>query len=150
MPNLKLKAKNSAVLLCISLSTFLLASCSIPNLEKPECTAASQTTKEFYSYHFGNEMKFSRENLNLRARFLTPDLKQKLESQPESATDYFTATDDYPKTFRLGKCKVVEENKKVDFQILLFWKDDERSEQREVTAELVRENDEWLISEIKK
>ena len=45
---------------CLLTSTFYLLSCgSIPNLEQPECTDSRFVVKEFYSYHFGNEMKFS-------------------------------------------------------------------------------------------
>ena len=32
---------------------------------------AGQTVKEFYSYHFGNDMKPSKENLQLSGKFLT-------------------------------------------------------------------------------
>src|SRR6185369_10674358 len=42
---------------------FWLTACSVPNLEQPECTDSRLTVKEFYSYHFGNDMKFSQENL---------------------------------------------------------------------------------------
>ena len=33
-------------------------------------------------------------------------------------------------------------------QILLFWKDDARSEQREIKVEAVKQNDKWLINNI--
>jgi len=122
-------------------------SCSIPNLEKPECTEARQTVREFYSFHFGNDMKLSKENLQKRERFLTDGLKQNLAAQAESPKDYFTTTDDYPKAFRIGDCKVAGENKVV-FQVVLFWKDDSRSEQREIRVETVKRNDKWLIDKV--
>ena len=123
-------------------------SCSIPNLETPECGEARNVVKEFYSYHFGNDMKFTKENLKPREKFLSNELKQKLASQPESATDYFTATDDYPKAFRLGSCEMIEKDKKVNMQILLFWKTETRSEQREIHVEVIKENDKWLIDDV--
>ena len=135
-------------LFCLSVGAFCLASCSIPNLDSPECGAARQTVKDFYSFHFGNDMKPSKENLQPLGKFLTAELKQRLESQSEEAKDYFTATDDYPKAFRPGKCRVSEPNKKVFFQVLLFWKDENRTEQREVEVEVVNENDHWLISNV--
>lgn len=125
----------------------LLPACSMPNLEKPECTAARQTVKEFYSFHFGNDMRMSPENLRQRERFLSGDLKKNLLAQPESQTDYFTRTEDYPKAFRIGECEVVNENK-TDFQVVLFWKNDERNEQREVKVEAVKENEKWLIDKV--
>jgi len=122
-------------------------SCSIPNLEKPECTEARQTVREFYSFHFGNDMKLSKENLQKRERFLTDELKQNLAAQAENSKDYFTATDDYPKAFRVGDCNVAGENKIV-FQVVLFWKDDSRSEQREIKVTIVKRNDKWLIDKV--
>ena len=117
-------------------------------MESRECTEARNTVKEFYSYHFGNDMKFTKENFGRREKFLSDELKRKLETQPESATDYFTATDDYPKAFRVGGCQAVEPNKKVTMQVLLFWKTDTRSEQREIHVEVVKENDKWLVNGI--
>jgi len=126
---------------------FTCAACSVPNLENPECTTARQTVKEFYSYHFGNEMKPSRENLQKRERFLSDELTRQLTTQTEAAKDYFTATDDYPKAFRIGECEAENENKTV-FQVVFFWKDDLRNEQREVKVETVRQNEKWLINRI--
>ena len=121
--------------------------CSIPNLEKPECTEARQTVREFYSFHFGNDMKLTKENLQKRDRFLTDELKQNLTAQAESSKDYFTATDDYPKAFRVGDCNAADKNKIV-FQVVLFWKDDTRSEQREIKVITVKRNDKWLIDKV--
>jgi hypothetical protein len=127
-----------------SLFTF---ACSVPNLETPECAEARQPVKEFYSYHFGNDMKPSKENLQSREKFLSDDLIRQLTEQTEIQKDYFTATDDYPKAFRIGNCETVAPNKTF-FQIVLFWKDDTRSDQREVKVEAVKENGKWLINRI--
>jgi len=134
-------------LFCVLISIFCITSCSIPNLEKPECTEARITVKEFYSYHLGNDMKLTKENLQKRERFLTVELKHGLDAQTDSERDYFTATNDYPKAFRAGTCEVVNENKAV-FQIVFFWRDDARNEQREVKVETVKQNDKWLIDKV--
>ncbi len=138
----------SLIFVCLLFVAYCSLNCSIPNLETPECGEARNTVKEFYSYHFGNDMKFTKENLKLREKFFSNELKQKLVSQPESATDYFTATDDYPKAFRLGSCEMLEPNKKVNMQIVLFWKTETRNEQREVQVEVIKENDNWLINKV--
>ncbi len=138
----------NVIFVCLLLTAVCQLNCSIPNLETPECGEARNTVKEFYSYHFGNDMKFTRDNLKPREKFLSNELKQKLASQPDSATDYFTATDDYPKAFRVGSCEAIEANKKVDIQVLLFWKSDTRSEQREVHVEVINVNDNWLINKV--
>lgn len=138
----------NVVFRCSLLAAFCGLACSVPNLEKPECAAARQTVKELYSFHFGNDMKPARENLKQREKFLTGDLKQYLSNQTEAVKDYFTQTEDYPKAFRVGTCKIAEPNKRVNFQILLFWKDATRDEQREVSVETVNNNGDWLINKV--
>jgi len=145
--NSKFKIQNLVFLFCILHFAFLI-NCSIPNLEKPECTAARQTVKELYSYHFGGDMKFTAENLRQREKFLSGKLIENLSRNDESATDYFTATDDYPKAFRIGSCAVVESEKRVSLGVVLFWKTDARSEQREINVEAVKENDRWLVNKV--
>lgn len=147
--NQKLEIGRQKILLfCFLSSVFCLLSCSVPNLEKPECAAARQTVKELYSFHFGNDMKFSPENLKQREKFLTADLRRYLYEQKEGGNDYFTQTEDYPKAFRVGTCKIIEPDKRVNFQVLLFWKDENRNEQKEVNVEIVRRNDEWLVNKV--
>lgn len=132
---------------CLLSSVFCLVSCSVPNLENPVCNESRQAVKDFYSFHFGGDMKPSEENLELRGKFLTDELKQELLNQLGGTKDYFTATDDYPKAFRVGSCAVENENKTV-FQVVLFWRDDTRSQQKEIKVETIKQNDEWLINKI--
>lgn len=93
-------------------------------------------------------MKFTQENLKTREKFLSRELIENLSKKAESATDYFTQTDDYPKTFRVGGCTVAEPEKRVNLEVLLFWKTDTRSEQREIHVEAVNENGKWLVSKV--
>ena len=133
---------------CLLPFAFCLFSCgSVPNLEKPECGAARNEVREFYSQHFDNGMPLTKENLPKQARFLSGELNNKLNAEAESATDYFTATDDYPKAFRVGSCEVVAPDRAV-FGVLLFWKTETRSEQREIRVEAVNENGKWLIDRV--
>lgn len=128
---------------------FFVNSCglSIPNLEQTECSQARTRIKEFYSTHFGNDMKPSNENLQLRQRFLSEELAGQLRRQTNATQDYFTKTDDYPKAFGVGKCEVVSPEKAV-FEVLLFWKDDKRSEQRKIKVEVTKENNDWTINRV--
>ena len=95
----------------------------------PECAEARTAIREFYSFHLGNDMKPSTENLKLREKFLSKELVKTLSASNETAKDYFTMTDDYPKAFRTGGCEVVSPQKTV-FEVLLFWKDETRGEQQ--------------------
>ena len=135
-------------LFSISLALGMLQiSCSVPNLEDPECAQSRVAVKQFYSFHFGNDMRPSPENLKQREKFLTGDLIKTLSASNETAVDYFTATSDYPKAFRIGTCTIAAAGK-ADLQIVLFWRDDNRSEQKEVIVQTVRQNDTWLIDKV--
>ena len=139
--------KRSIFLFCLLTSVFCLLNCSIPNLESPECIEARTAIREFYSFHLGNDMKPSAENLKLREKFLSKEMIKTLSASSETAKDYFTATSDFPKASRIGGCEAVSPAKTV-FEVLLFWKDDARDEQRKIKVEAVKENDKWLVDKV--
>jgi hypothetical protein len=89
----------------------------------------------------------SAENLKAREKFLTPSLAASLASSSDANRDYFTASDEYPKAFRVGACRATGTDKS-EVQVLLFWKDDQRSEQREVWAEAVKTDGTWMINKV--
>lgn len=124
-----------------------MAACGVPNLEAAECAEARESVRKFYSFHFGNDMRPSPENLKLRAPFLSKALAARLASANLSDNDPFTHTIDFPKTFRVGKCEAVS-SEKTRFEILLFWKDDATSRQQTITVETIQEDGDWKINEI--
>jgi len=89
----------------------------------------------------------SAENLKASEPFLTSELISTLSASTETAKDYFTATEDYPKAFRVGSC-TSGSNDKVILQVLLLWRDDTKSEQKEVKVETIKTGDKWLINKI--
>ena len=135
------------LIIYILISALAIGCGSVPNLETPECIGARDTVKRFYSYHFGNDMHPSPENARARQEFLTPELLSTLVASTEEMNDYFTATSNYPKAFRVGGCNS-EGTDHASFQVLFFWKDDTTSEQKEVRVETVRSNGTWLISKV--
>jgi hypothetical protein len=124
-----------------------LLSCSVPNLEPPECDQARDVVREFYSMHFGSDMTLSPENLEKRRLYLTPGFYESIENVAPPL-DPFTRTSDPPKAFRAGECRVIQPDRRVAFDILLFWKTDTRSEQRSIPLEAVRSGDTWVIDAI--
>ena len=129
------------------ISAFMFGCGSVPNLETTECIGARDTVKRFYSYHFGNDMHPSPENARARQEYLTPELLSSLLTSKEEASDYFTATTNYPKAFRVGGCNSHGADH-ATFQVLFFWRDDTASEQKEVRVETVRKNGTWLIDKV--
>ncbi len=89
----------------------------------------------------------TKDNLFARKRFLTDRLFDSLWAATAVGGDHFTSTSDYPKAFRVGECKAVNAEKTV-FQVLLLWKDDKRSEQKEIAVDMVKQGDEWLVDSV--
>ena len=92
-------------------------------------------------------MKFSPENLRQREKFLSDDFIKTFQSAPPENDVFTTNSTDYPKAFRIGSCKAEAADKTV-FEVLLFWKDDARTEQRAIDVEVIKQNDKWLINKI--
>lgn len=126
----------------------LTNACSIPNLETPSCTESRTVVREFYSFHFGNDVKFSADNLKLRERFLTPEFARSESASTEGTDPFTTGNTDFPKAFRVGECKEISPDR-TEFQVLLFWRDDTRTEQREIGVETEKRNGEWLLDRIR-
>ncbi len=144
--NGKWKMENWLVF-CLFTFYFLLSACSVPNLEPPECTESRLAVKEFYSFHFGHEMKLSDESLKIREKYLTPSLFVFLQQKIGENDIFTTNSTDFPKAFRLGVCKVIEP-KKTDFEVVFFWKDDNRNEQKIIHVIAEKQQDKWLINKI--
>lgn len=147
MPKFDFKIQTLTVFFCILSVAFLLGCGSVPNLESPECIESRDNVKQFYSFHFGNEMKFSQENLKLRDKYLTPQLFKSLQNSPPENDVFTTNNTDFPKAFRLGSCETIAPDK-TETQVLLFWKTDTRSEQREIKIESIKNNNQWLINRV--
>jgi Protein of unknown function (DUF3828) len=141
--------RSCGLLSCLLLiANCLLLSCSVPNLEEQDCREARDVVREFYSFHFGNDMHPSADNVRLREKYLTSRLKDNLLNAPATDVDYFTATSDLPKAFRVGGCTVNAPGQSVNFDVLLFWKDDKRTEQKHISVAVRKENEKWLIDRV--
>jgi len=132
---------------CLLLTAYCLLACSVPNLEQPDCTKARDIVREFYSFHFGNDKDVSTDGLEKRRPFLTPDLFASLKGA-QTANDPFTLTDDPPKAFRVGECRVIEPGRRAAFGVLLFWRTDTRTDQRAIKVETKNVDGKWLIDAV--
>ncbi len=132
----------------VACAIFLLmtVACEVPSLETSECTAARVGVREFYSFHFGNDMAFSTENLDLRKRFLSDAMLERVSGTPDGIDPFTTGDADFPRAFRVGKC--TETDGRQVFDVLIFWRTDEENIQRKITAAMVRADDKWLIDQI--
>ena len=86
------------------------------------------------------------ENLKARERFLTSDLFKSL-TPATGPTDYFTKSEEFPKTFKMGKCELPQPDK-ANIQVQIYWRDDAKTVQKEVIVETVNQKDAWLIYKV--
>ena len=119
--------------------------CSIPNLESPDCADARLAVREFYSFHFANDMRFSAENLEQREKFLTPEYAASLRGRGAEGDVFTTGDTDFAKAFRVGTCEI-EPSGHAKIGVLLFWKDDARTEQRQIFVDAAKPGGEWLVN----
>ena len=138
----------SASLRLVLLITLAATACSIPNLATPECAEAKPAVREFYSFHFGNDMTYTKENLAAREKFITPRFRDEIAARQITAGDPFTVNnDDLPRAFRVGECRTISADR-VSFDVLVFWKDDARTDQKTVRIEAQKVGDDWLIDKV--
>ena len=140
-------SRTARLSLLLTASVLGAVGCSVPNLESPACTESKSAIREFYSIHFASEMTFSAEALKLRSRFLTPDFAAKLVSSKEGTDPFTTGTEDIPRAFRVGECREILPER-TESNVLLFWRDDQRTEQRTIRVEATDKNDTWLVNNI--
>lgn len=130
---------------CLLTFAFSLFGCgSIPNLESPECTAARNEARRFYSYHFDAMMRSGGDRAAERREYLTPRFFEALKNAGPSDIDVFTLSKEFPKTFKIGECNMSTPTN-IDLQIQIYWRDDAKTEQQEVVANYVLESGKWLL-----
>ena len=103
--------------------------------------------REFYSFHFGNSMTFSQEDLNKRERFLTPEFVEKLRNSQEGTDPLTTGDADLPKAFRADACREASAER-TDHEVVLYWKDDTRTEERKISVSMTKRGDTWLVDSV--
>jgi hypothetical protein len=135
------------VLVCLLVAAYCSLACSIPNLESAPCIDSRNALREFYSYHFGNSMTFSLADLRAREKFLTPEFTSRLRDSQEGTDPFTTGTSDIPKAFRAGECREIS-TERTAFEVLIFWKDDQRSEERRINVEMAKSGDNWLVDNV--
>ncbi|HMM80814.1 MAG TPA: hypothetical protein PKC65_12405 [Pyrinomonadaceae bacterium] len=128
------------------LVSVLAGACRVDTFDTSPCGEASDAARRFYSFHLGNDMTPSPENLEKRKKYLTDELFKQL-SGINSKQDYFTASENFPRTFKIGHCT---QNSAEDatVQVQIYWKDDYTTEQKDVLVDVAKRGGEWLINKV--
>src|ERR1035437_2069868 len=128
----------------VAILLILVSSCSIPNLEKPECTESRDSVKQFYSLYIGTDEQDRQQNWERFQKFFAPGFSP---SPNSGGPDPFTLATDWPTTFKVGERRV-RANDKTDLQVQLYWRTDPVVVQKEVHVEVVKINGAWMINKI--
>ena len=117
-------------------------------MESADCADATEAVREFYSFHYANDIAMSPDNLKAREKYLSPRLYEELlKNKPEK--DYFTDSQIAPKAFKVAECHAADQNT-AEVNVHLFWKpDDQKSAiQREAGVAAVKQNGKWLVDKV--
>jgi len=131
-----------AAITMLALFTF---SCglSIPNLEDRECSSARDATREFYSWYLGTDSESRSKQKEVYDRFVSPGFS----STASGAADPFFLADTTPTTFKVGKCEQRDESH-IAMQVQMYWRQDAKTDQKEVYADLTKTGGKWLIDKV--
>jgi hypothetical protein len=141
---------------------FIVGNSVLAQTPKPE-DAALRSVRAFYTYHLAHNKDFTVRNIQLRKRFLTPELygllikelkRQAAESKahPDEAPDYegdpLTDSQEYPDSFRVGKAEMAGDVAKVIVTLQWSARTSRGVDKRDITVEATKGATGWLINDI--
>ena len=124
---------------------------------------AASAVNSFYRFHLSHNKNFTARNIQLRRRFLTPELYQLLlteikrqaaysKAHPDEVPDYdgdpFTDSQEYPDSFRVGKQVTNGERARVTVALLWSAQTSRGRDKRDIVVEAVQGPSGWLIDDI--
>jgi hypothetical protein len=125
--------------------------------------AASKSVRAFYTYHLAHNKDFTVRNIQLRKRFLTPELYNLLlkelkrqaaasKAHPDEAPDYegdpLTDSQEYPDSFRVSKAEMAGDVAKVTVTLQWSARTSRGVDKRDITVEATKGATGWLINDI--
>jgi len=119
--------------------------------------------RAFYTYHLAHNKDFTVRNIQLRKRWLTPELYNLLlkelkrqaaasKAHPDEAPDYegdpLTDSQEYPDSFRVVKTEMVGEVAKVTVNLQWSARTSRGVDKRDIIVEATKSATGWLINDI--
>jgi hypothetical protein len=158
-------ANRARPILAIGLAVIILVGVEARSAAQPagQQDAAIRAVGAFYAYHLAHNKNFTVRNVQLRKRFLTPELyglllkelkRQAAESKahPDEAPDFegdpLTDSQEYPDSYRLGKAEVSDDHAKVTVTLLWSARTSRGRDKRDIVVELTKAGGSWLIDDI--
>jgi len=91
----------------------------------------------------GTDSDVRQKQSDVYKRFIASDF----QSAASSDEDAFYLAGTTPTTFKIGKCEMRDDTHVV-VQVQLYWRQEGKTDQKEVYADVVKRDDKWLISKV--
>lgn len=133
------------VALCIVSCTLSVVACSIPAIESPDCTAARDVAKRYYSLAIGGDVANQPDAMREFKNLLAPDFSV-------TGTDMSDGRDPYnfslitPSSSRFDEC--VEQNSKPTINVTVIWRQNEQNYLRKDKVTLTKSGNTFLVEHI--
>ena len=129
----------------------------------PGQAAAVRAVRSFYTFHLARNKDFTVRNIQLRRRFLSPELYDLLlkelkrqaaarKAHPDEAPyfegDPLTDSQEYPDSFRIGTAEVTGEAAKVTVTLQWSARTSRGRDKRDIVVELTKGGSGWLINDV--
>ena len=143
-------------------AVLMVGNATFAQTPKPE-DAASRSVRAFYTYHLAHNKDFTVRNIQLRKRWLTPELYNLLlkelkrqaaasKAHPDEAPDYegdpLTDSQEYPDSFRVVKAEMAGEVAKVTVTLQWSARTSRGVDKRDITVEATKGATGWLVNDI--
>jgi len=118
------------------------AACSIPNLDPPECAAARDVAKQYYSLAIGGD-PMSHPDVLARLKALRAS---GFTAGPMEGDPYYFSSEQ-PTSSRVGQCSALEDGR-VKAEVTVIWRVNGKNSERKDLVTLAKTNEAWLIERI--
>lgn len=133
----------SLLIIAFCLST----ACSIPNLESPECSAARDVARQYYSLAIGGEPASRPEVFEKLRSLRAPNFNAIPATVPNDGRDPFYFSRLQPTAYRMGECTKLSEDR-VTLKATVIWRLEGKNSERTDQVTLTNSNGSWLIDRI--
>lgn len=141
-----------SLLLAIALALVSASRAAAADATPPAAASPTGVVRAFYTFHFAHDMGFTDASVQAKAAWLAPELidlcrayfkkPQSPDEVPDVDGDPFTDSQEYPKSFRVGRSATSGKTAKVP--VVLSWP----HQQRTISVQLTEQHGSWKISNI--
>jgi len=123
---------------------FAVSSCSVPNLESPECSAARDVVRQYYSLAIGADPMSNPTALSKLKALRSTNFTV---SPVRGDADQYHFTSQQPISYRVGECSD-QTDRSVKTKVKVIWRINDQNSDRDDTVTLAKVDSAWLIDRV--